>query len=110
MMQLDPSVPELFDKVRRPFEDTLRVLGVKDIDAYLPTLEEAGKIAQSKAQQGPNPEQQKTQSEVDLNKAKVLDTEANTKFTIRKTQDMDTDDMFEMMAAKKGNLTSVQVD
>ena len=110
MMQLDPSVPELFDKIRRPFEDTLRVLGVKDVDAYLPTLEEAGKIAQSKAQQGPNPEQQKTQSEVNLNKAKVLDTEANTAFTIRKTQDMDTDDMFEMMAAKKGNLTSVQVD
>jgi serine/threonine protein kinase len=43
--QLDPSAPELFSKARRPFEDTLRVLGVKDVDAYLPTMEEAAKIA-----------------------------------------------------------------
>jgi len=44
MMQLDPSAPELFSKMRRPFEDTLRVLGVKDVDAYLPTMEEAAKV------------------------------------------------------------------
>ena len=110
MMQLDPSVPELFVKLRRPFEDTLRVLGVKDVDSYLPTIEEATKIAQSKSQQAPGPAEQELASKVALNGAKVKDTEANTAFTIRKTQDMDTDDMFEAMAAKKGKLSAMQID
>ena len=110
MMQLDPSVPELFVKLRRPFEDTLRVLGVKDVDSYLPTIEEATKIAQSKSQQPPGAAEQELASKVALNTAKVKDTEANTAFTQRKTQDMDTDDMFEAMAAKKGKLSSVQID
>jgi hypothetical protein len=110
MMQIDPSVPELFAKLRRPFEDTLRVLGVKDVDSYLPTLEEAAKIATAKSQQPPGPAEQELSSKVALNTAKVKDTEANTLFTVRKTQDMDTDDYFEAMAAKKGKLSSVQVD
>ena len=110
MMQIDPSVPELFAKLRRPFEDTLRVLGVKDVDSYLPMLEEAAKIAQAKSQQPPGPAEQELSSKVALNVAKVKDTEANTLFTVRKTQDMDTDDYFEAMAAKKGKLSSVQVD
>ena len=110
MMQLDPSVPELFIKLRRPFEDTLRVLGVKDVDSYLPTIEEATKIAQSKSQQPPGAAEQELASKVALNTAKVKDTEANTLFTQRKTQDMDTDDMFEAMAAKKGKLSAVEID
>jgi hypothetical protein len=110
MMQIDPSVPELFSKVRRPFEDTLRVLNVKDVDAYLPTLEEATKIMQAKAQQGPSPEQQETKSKTDLNNAKTKETEANTLFTQKKAEDIDTDNMFEALAAKRGKLTSVQVD
>jgi hypothetical protein len=110
MMQLDPSVPELFIKLRRPFEDTLRVLGVKDVDSYLPTIEEATKIAQAKSQQPPGAAEQELASKVALNTAKVKDTEANTAFTQRKTQDMDTDDMFEAMAAKKGKLSAVEID
>jgi hypothetical protein len=110
MMSLDPSVPELFMKSRRPFEDTLRVLGVKDVDAYLPTLEEASKIAEAKSKQGPSPEQQEMQSKTDLNKAKTEETIANTLFTQKKAEDIDTDNMFEALAAKRGKLTSVQVD
>ena len=110
MMQLDPSVPELFTKLRRPFVDTLKVLGVKDVDAYLPTIEEATKIAQSKAQQGPGLAEQELASKTKLNEAKSAETDANTAFTIRKTQDIDTDDYFEALAAKKGKLSSVQVD
>ena len=110
MMQIDPSVPELFAKLRRPFEDTLRVLGVKDVDSYLPTLEEAAKIATARSQQPPSPEQQEISSKVAVNTAKVKDTEANTAFTVRKIQDMDTDDYFEALAAKRGKLTYTQVD
>jgi hypothetical protein len=110
MMSLDPSVPEMFNKLRRPFEDTLRVLGVKDVDAYLPTLEEAAKIMKAQSEKGPSPEQQKIQSETDLNKAKIEDTMANTAFTQKKAEDIDTDNMFEALAAKRGKLHSVQVD
>lgn len=108
--QLDPSVPELFAKVRRPFEDTLRVLGVKDVDAYLPTLEEAGRVAASKAEQGPSAEQKEVQSKVDLNNAKVEESKTVSALNMKKAQDIDTDDMFEAIAAKRGKLSSVQVD
>jgi hypothetical protein len=108
--QLDPSVPELFAKVRRPFEDTLRVLGVKDVDAYLPTLEEAGRVAASKAEQGPSAEQKEVQSKVDLNNAKVEESKTVSALNMKKAQDIDTDDMFEALAAKRGKLSSVQID
>ena len=110
MMQIDPSVPELFSKVRRPYEDTLRVLNVKDVDAYLPTLEEATKIMKAQSEKGPSPEQQETKSKTDLNNAKTKETEANTMFTQKKAEDIDTDNMFEALAAKRDKLTSVQVD
>jgi hypothetical protein len=110
LAQLDPSVPELFAKVRRPFEDTLRVLGVKDIDAYLPTLEEAGRVAASKAEQGPSAEQKEMQSKVDLNNAKVEESKTVSALNMKKAQDIDTDDMFEALAAKRGKLSSVQID
>jgi len=108
--QLDPSVPELFIKVRRPFEDTLRVLGVKDVDAYLPTIEEAGKIAQAKSQQPPSAEQQEIKSKTDLNNAKIKETDAKVGLLVAQTGDIETDNMFEMMAAKAGKLSAVQVD
>ena len=110
MAQLDPSVPELFVKVRRPFEDTLRVLGVKDVDAYLPTLEEAIKIMQAKAQQGPGPEQQEIMSKVELNKAKAQESGSVTALNVKKAEDIDTDNMFEALAAQRGKLRAVQID
>jgi len=110
LTQLDPSVPELFVKVRRPYEDTLRVLGVKDVDAYLPTIEEAAKIMQAMAAKPPSPDALETQSKTDLNHANVKKSEAQAALDIRKIQDMDTDDMFEMMAAKKGKLKAVEMD
>jgi hypothetical protein len=110
LSQLDPSVPELFAKVRRPFEDTLRVLGVKDVDAYLPTLEEAGKVAAAKAQQGPSAEQKEMQSKVDLNNAKAEESKTVSALNMKKAQDIDTDDMFEALAAKRGKLSAVEID
>jgi hypothetical protein len=110
MMQLDPSVPELFDKVRRPFADTLRVLGVKDVDAYLPTLEEAAKIMAAKQQQGPSPEAQETQSKVALNQAKVEESKTVSALNIKKAEDIDMDNYFEGLAAKRGKLSAVEID
>jgi hypothetical protein len=110
MMQLDPSVPELFAKVRRPYEDTLRVLNVKDVDAYLPTLEEAAKIMQSKSQQPPSMDEQEKQSKMELNKATAGEKAANTALLVKKAEDIDMDNYYEGVAASQGKLTAVQVD
>jgi hypothetical protein len=110
MMQLDPSAPELFDKIRRPFADTLRVLGVKDVDAYLPTMEEATKMAEAKSKQGPTPEQKETQSKTDLNNAKTEESKSVSALNAKKAEDIETDNMFEMMAAKQGKLSAVEID
>lgn len=110
MSQIDPSVPELFVKARKPFEDTLRVLGIKDVDAYLPTLEEAAKMMQAKAQQGPGPEQQEVMSKVELNKAKTQESQTVAALNVKKAEDIDVDNMFETLAAQRGKLHAVQVD
>jgi hypothetical protein len=108
--QLDPSVPELFMKIRRPFEDTLRVLGVKDVDAYLPTMEEAAKLAQAKSQQGPSAADKEIQSKTDLNNAKVQESNTISALNMKKAEDIDTDNMFEALAAKRGKLSAVEID
>jgi hypothetical protein len=110
MMAVDPSVPEMFVKLRRPYEDTLRVLGVKDVDAYLPTMEEAQKLAEAKAKQGPGPEQQEIMSKTDLNKAKTQESQTVAALNVKKAEDIDTDNMFEALAAKKGKLSAVEID
>jgi hypothetical protein len=110
MMQLDPSVPELFAKVRRPYEDTLRVLNVKDVDAYLPTIEEAAKIMQAKAQQGPSMDEQEKQSKMELNKASTQEKMANAGLLMKKIEDIDVDNAFVKKAAKDGKLSAVEID
>jgi hypothetical protein len=110
MMQIPPEVPEMFIKVRRPFEDTLRVLGVKDVDAYLPTMEEAVKIMQAQAAKGPSAEQQETQSKVALNQAKVQESGSVTALNMKKAEDIDMDNYFESLAAKRGKLSAVEID
>ena len=110
MMQLDPSVPEMFVKARRPFEDTLYALGVKHCDSYLPTLEEAQKIAQAKAQQGPGAAEQEIQSKTELNKAKTQESQTVSALNMKKAEDIDMDNFFEMEAMKKGKLSAVEID
>jgi len=54
--------PEMFKKIRKPFEDSLFALGVKNPDAYLPTEDEVKEmISQAQAAkkaQGPSPQEQ----------------------------------------------------
>jgi hypothetical protein len=110
MMQLDPSVPELFAKVRRPYEDTLRVLNVKDVDAYLPTIEEAGKMAQSKSQQPPSMDEQEKQSKMELNKSSAAENMANVDLIKMKTEQIPISMAFEAQAAKEHKLNAVEVN
>jgi len=110
VMQLDPSVPEMFAKARRPFEDTLYALGVKHCDSYLPTFEEAVKMFQAKQAAGPGIAEQEVQSKVDLNKAKTQESATVAALNMKKAEDIDMDNFFEMKAMKAGKLSAVQVD
>ena len=80
-MQMGVTDPDMFKKMRKPYEDTLYVLGVKDCDAYLVTLDEVTKMAQQagqKAQQAqesaknnPNPDDQKKIASANLDKVRA---------------------------------------
>jgi hypothetical protein len=72
---------EVYQKVKRPFSDTLYVLGVKDADTYLPSDEEVKQMIsqaqQSKEQQQPSPDDQVkiAKAQLDTVKAKQIQLE-----------------------------------
>jgi hypothetical protein len=72
--------PEGYKKVRKPYEDTLYVLGVKQADTYLPTEEEVVKmITQSQEaakSKEPPPADKKDLSVAELNAAKTAQIQA----------------------------------
>jgi hypothetical protein len=67
--------PEMYKKVKKPFADTLYVLGVKDSDSYLPSDEEVLamiKQAQEAAKnKEPSPEDKKRLSSANLDDVKA---------------------------------------
>ena len=75
MVTAGTLTPEMFKKVKKPFADTLYVLGVKDCDSYLPsdtevrTMIEQGQAA-VKARE-PSPEDKKDLSQAELNAARA---------------------------------------
>ena len=75
MVSSGTLTPEMYKKVKKPFADTLYVLGVKDCDTYLPTDNEvmamisAGQEAQKNKQ--PSPIEQKDISTAKLNDARA---------------------------------------
>ena len=67
--------PEVFQKVKKPYENMLYVLGVKDVDTYLPSdqevlamIQQAEQAAQSRE---PDPEAKKDLAQAELNTAKA---------------------------------------
>jgi len=62
--------PEVYKKVKKPFADTLYVLGVKDCDTYLPSDDEVMKMIQAGAEAAknkePSPEDKKRLSSANL--------------------------------------------
>jgi hypothetical protein len=75
--------PEYYKKIKKPFADTLYVLGIKDCDVYLPTDEEVAQMIkqgqQAASQKQPSPQDQKDLSSAQLNqtRAKQIDAEIN---------------------------------
>jgi len=75
MVQQNTLTPEMYKKIKKPYADTLYVLGVKDCDAYLPSDEEIMQMIQQ-AQEAmkkkePSPEEQKQLASAGLDAAKA---------------------------------------
>ena len=73
--------PEVFAKVKKPYEDMLYVLGVKDVDTYLPSDDEVKEMI-AQAQQAaetrePSPEDQKDLAQAELNRIKAQEIQFN---------------------------------
>jgi len=67
--------PDMYKKVKKPFADTLYVLGVKDCDTYLPSDDEVQAMIKAAQEAGankqPSPEDQKNISQAKLNDVKA---------------------------------------
>jgi hypothetical protein len=74
-VQANAITPESFAKMRRPYEDMMYVLGVKDADTYLLTEEEVMKMVKqaqdAAAQKQPSPEELKTKAQAELDNART---------------------------------------
>ena len=75
MVSSGTLTPEMYKKVKKPFADTLYVLGVKDCDTYLPSDDEVQgmiKAAQEAAKnKQPSPTDQKDLSAAKLNEVRA---------------------------------------
>jgi len=67
--------PESFAKIRRPYEDMMYVLGVKECDTYLPTEDEVMKMVQqaqqAASQKQPSPQEEQMKANAALDQART---------------------------------------
>jgi len=90
MVQSGTLTPEIYKKVKKPFADTLYVLGVKDCDSYLPSDEEVMQMIKQgqeamKAKE-PTPAEKKDLSAAMLNQVKANQIEQELAGTDAETQ------------------------
>ncbi|HET8687305.1 MAG TPA: hypothetical protein VFM18_11675 [Methanosarcina sp.] len=102
MAQSNTLTPAAFKKSRKPYEDMLYVLGVKDADSYLPTMEEATEMIK----QGQQAAQQKADQAAQMAKqASDADLAAKTAKT-----NLDTVKAQQIQAEVAGNTASKQLE
>ena len=88
--------PEMYKKIKRPFADTLYVLGVKDCDIYLPSDQEVTAMVQQAQQAAQNKQPDPaTQAEVAATNAKAQ---------------LDTAKAAQIQAEVQGNTAKTQLD
>jgi hypothetical protein len=67
--------PEVYKKVKKPFSDTLYILGVKDADSYLPSDDEVmamiKQAAEAAKNRQPSPEDQARLAKAQLDKTRA---------------------------------------
>lgn len=92
--------PEVYAKIKKPYADTLYVLGVKDCDTYLPTDDEVKQMIaqgqQAAAKKEPTPAEKKDLSAAQLNQARAQEIGA-------KVQGQDAESQLDFMAMAQGN-------
>ena len=94
--------PMGFKKIRKPYEDMLYVLGVKDADTYLPTEQETmDMIKQSQAQQQQQ-QQQTQQLAQQAHQANLAEQSAKTNLDTARAQ--------QIQADTQGNSAKMQLD
>ena len=84
-VQMNVLTPSAFKKMRKPYEDILYTLGIKDANTYLATEQEVMEMVQraQQAAQGkqPSPDDQKKMADAELAKAKTQEIIANVQGT-----------------------------
>jgi len=80
MVQSGTLTKEIYQKVKKPFADTLYVLGVKDADTYLPSDEEVEQMikqgAEAMKNREPSPEDKKRLASANLDDVKAKQIQA----------------------------------
>jgi hypothetical protein len=99
MVQQGTLTPEIYQKIKKPFADTLYVLGVKDCDSYLPSDDEVKTmIAQGQETQKnkePSPEDKKRLASANLDSVKAQQIQAE-------MQGQDSESQLDYMALAQG--------
>jgi len=100
MAQAGTLTPAMYEKIKRPFADTLYVLGVKDCDTYLPTEEEIVEMIrqaqESAGKKEPSPAEKKDLSSAELNAARATQIRAE-------ISGQDAESQLDYMAMAQGN-------
>ena len=100
MVATGTLTPEMFVKIKKPYADTLYVLGVKDADTYLPTDAEVMKMIEqgqkAMASKEPSPADKKDLSTAELNAAKATQIKAE-------IEGQDAESQLDFMAMAQGN-------
>ena len=90
MSQAGTLTPEMYAKVKKPFADTLYVLGVKDCNVYLPTDDEVVQMIkqgqEAAKNKPPSPDDQAKTAKAELDKARAKEIEAEISGTSAKAQ------------------------
>lgn len=90
MVASNSLTPEIYKKVKKPFADTLYVLGVKDCDTYLPSDDEVMQMIKQSQQAAqnkqPSPDDQKKLASAELDKVRAQQIIAETQGIDAETQ------------------------
>jgi len=106
-VQMNAITPESFKKMRRPYEDMMYTLGVKQADTYLLTEEEVmamvKQVQQAASQKQPSPEEIKAQAQAGQAKAQADLDNARTQEIMSKIQGQHPDSAKVLAQANKDN-------
>ena len=100
LMQAGTLTPDMYKKIKKPFADTLYILGIKDANTYLPTDQEVLQLIEQgqQAQQGkePSPDDKVKLAKANLDTVKAQQIAAE-------TEGVDAESQLDYMSMAMGN-------